>query len=56
LCFGHSTDILLNFQRFDANNSKHLDRGSGSLHLRRPDNVIGVELPEWRKPAGMVLL
>jgi protein-S-isoprenylcysteine O-methyltransferase Ste14 len=27
-----------------------------SLHLRRLDPVIGVVLPEWLKPAGMVLL
>jgi protein-S-isoprenylcysteine O-methyltransferase Ste14 len=30
--------------------------GWASLHLRRLDNVIGVVLPEWIKPAGIVLL
>jgi len=30
--------------------------GWASLHLRLLDRVIGVVLPEWLKPAGMVLL
>ena len=30
--------------------------GWAILHLRRFDGVIGVELPEWLKPVGMVLL
>jgi len=30
--------------------------GWASLHLRRLDGVIGLGLPEWLKPAGMVLL
>ena len=30
--------------------------GWAVLHLRPLDRVIGVGLPEWLKPAGMVLL
>ena len=30
--------------------------GWAALHLRRLDRVIGLGLPEWLKPAGMVLL
>jgi hypothetical protein len=30
--------------------------GGASLHLRRLDPVTGLVLPEWLKPAGMVLL